>query len=48
MIVEVEVLITVETVVVVTTVGGWERGVIVLVTGQVVKVVKILHKSEIS
>ena len=47
-IVEVEVVITVETVVVVITVGGWEGGVIVLVTGQVVKVVKTLYMSEIS
>ena len=47
-IVEVEVLTTVETVLVVITVGGWEGRVTVVVTGQVVKVVKTLHMSEIS
>ncbi len=47
-IVEVEVVITVETVLVVTTIGVWWGWVMVLVTGQVVKVVKTLYQSDVS
>ena len=46
--VDIEVLVTVETVEVVTTVGFWLEGKIVVVTGQVVTVVKTLYQGGIS
>ena len=48
MIVEIEVVVTVDTVVVVTVVGGWCGGVTTVVTGQVVTVVLTLCLSEVS
>ena len=48
MIVEIEVVVRVETVVVVIVVGAWPGGVVVLVTGQVVKVVWTLYSGHVS